>query len=309
MIELVTRAAGFFKIEAVRPDGRRRILADWFPNLIVNGGLDMMMAASAETGAGTFATACQVGTGNTAPATTQTALASYLAGTSTQQSSVTGFSAGSPYYGYARRVYRFAAGVAAGNLAEVGIARTTTTGNLLSRALILDGGGSPTTITVLGDEFLDVTYELRQYAPVDDVAFELTIGAVTHDVVARAARVTTSPWNGAMQGLNQPIGLGGSGAFSTQTLGAVTSNPAGTIYGQDSGSYPTYGSYSAGTYYRDGVHSWGLNNGNAPGGIGSICSPSGRGQFQFSLDPVIAKDNTKVLTLTVRLSIARYTIP
>ena len=151
-----TQCAGWFKIEATRPDGTRRVLADWFPNLILNGGLDRMGANP------DYLSWCQVGSGSTAPVAAQTALVNRIAGTSTQQNNVSGAQASAPYYGWYRRTYRFAQGVAAGNLSEVGVGWATS-GSLFSRALILDGGGSPTTITVLSDEVLDVTYELRRY--------------------------------------------------------------------------------------------------------------------------------------------------
>ena len=33
---------GWYKFEAVRPDGTKRLLADWFPNLITDAGLERM---------------------------------------------------------------------------------------------------------------------------------------------------------------------------------------------------------------------------------------------------------------------------
>src|SRR5690606_31940294 len=49
---------GRFKLEAERPDGQRRLLADWFPNLITNAGLNRIGTSSG------WLTACAVGTGS-----------------------------------------------------------------------------------------------------------------------------------------------------------------------------------------------------------------------------------------------------
>lgn len=139
ILELHTEVEGWFKFEAISEDGTRRVLADWFPNLITDQGLNQM---------GTLATwlnACQVGSGSTVPAVSDTQLVTRVAGTTTIQSTVQGIQSTPPYYASRTRTYRFAAGVATGTLSEVGVGTTATVGNLYSRALILDGAGNPTT--------------------------------------------------------------------------------------------------------------------------------------------------------------------
>ena len=288
-----TQCAGWFKIEAIRPDGTRRVLADWFPNLILNGGLDRMGANS------DYLTWCQVGSGSTAPVATQTALVNRIAGTNTQLANVSGAQASAPYYGWYRRTYRFAQGVAAGNLSEVGVGWATS-GSLFSRALILDGGGSPTTITVLSDEVLDVTYELRRYPGTVDLTGTVVLDGVTYNWVSRAAGVTGAfSWAvaGAMD-LDQAFAYNGD-------IGAVTaSTPSGT-----SGNLSTTPlAYSSGSYTRAATVSAGLNDSNLSGGIRSIMiksNPDGTGRYQIQFDPAIPKDNTKVLSLTIQHTWAR----
>ena len=288
-----TQCAGWFKIEAIRPDGTRRVLADWFPNLILDGGLDRMGAND------DYLSWCQVGSGSTAPIATQTALVNRIAGTNTIQANVSGAQASAPYYGWYRRTYRFAAGVAAGNLSEVGVGWATT-GSLFSRALILDGGGSPTTITVLSDEVLDVTYELRRYPGTVDLTGTVVLDGVTHNWVSRAAGVTDSRYwarTGAMA-------LDWARAFNGD-IGPVT---AGTPRGTVGALKTTTLAYSSGSYTRAATVSAGLNDSNLSGGIRSIwtyASYSEIGSYQIQFDPAIPKDNTKVLSLTIQHSWAR----
>ena len=288
-----TQCAGWFKIEAIRPDGTRRVLADWFPNLILNGGLDRM------GGNNDHLNWCQVGSGSTAPVATQTALVNRIAGTGTLHANVNGAQASAPYYGWARRTYRFAQGVAAGNLSEVGVGWATS-GSLFSRALILDGGGSPTTITVLSDEALDVTYELRRYPGTVDLTGTVVLDGVTHNWVSRAAGVTDSYDWGSAGAMMLALAYAYNG-----DIGAVTElSPSGT-----SGSLSAAAlAYSSGSYTRATTVSAGLNAANLVGGIRSIMirAPAGSaGRYQIQFDPAIPKDNTKVLSLTIQHTWAR----
>lgn len=299
------RMAGRYKIEAIRPDGRRRLCADWFPNLITDIGLDRFGNAD-------WRTYCQVGSGNSTPTVGDTGLQTLVAATSTKNSELTSTQPSSPYYGSRTIVYRFATGVAAGNLSEVGVGWASA-GSLFSRALILDGGGSPTTITVLADETLDVTYELRIYAPEVDSAFEFEMSSVTYDCVSRAANVTsTNFWIPPPAALNP--GSTGNHRVTNGALGAITGTPSGSNASPDSTSIS---SYSNGTYYRDMTLGFSLNFGNLSGGISNLClgySFIGGGGFsilgarQISFSPAIDKDATKVLSLTLRQQWARKTL-
>ena len=81
-VQIKTEEAGFFKFEAVKlaPDGSeisRRTLADWFPNIITDQGLDRMGDNN------DWMSACQVGTGNTTPTALDTGLVARIAGTTT----------------------------------------------------------------------------------------------------------------------------------------------------------------------------------------------------------------------------------
>ncbi len=298
-----TEVQGWFKLEATRPDGTKRVLADWFPNLILDQGLNRMGTAS-------FMTHCQVGTGNGTPLVSDASLQARVAGAAAF-ADVTGNSGGSPYYGKLTRQYRFAVGAAAGNLAEVGTGWSpTASASLFSRALILDGGGTPTTITVLGDEVLDVFYELRTYAPLVDSTFNVTISAVNYTITSRAARATQWTTNDAVV-TNQSQPNFAQNVFNG-TLGAITSSPSGT---GATNSGLTNNAYSNNSLQQDSNMSYDLTHGNVAGGISAMLivhnlgSSVTIGGHQLSFSPAIAKDATKVLSLDFRISWARKTLP
>lgn len=272
----------------------------WFKNLILDAGLNRM-------GTGAFMTHCHVGTSSVAPAVSQTALQGFLAGTGTIQSSVASTQASAPYFGKMVKIYRFAAGVATGTLAEVGVAWQITNGNVFSRALITDTAGNPTTITVLPDEVLDVVYELRQYPDLIDKVFQAVISGVTYDCVLRAALVTTqSVWADTIDNSFGPyVSSTAAGIVYNGTLGPITADPSGSSDSAE--NVPSIGAYTNGSYQRTMSAFWGLNRGNLAGGITALSMRTTRGGYKMSFSPPLPKDNTKTLTLTMRFFWARYT--
>lgn len=107
-----------------------------------------------------------VGTGSTAPANSQTNLATYLAGKSTADSTETtylGITAGKAQYRY-RRTWTFAESAVIGNVSEVGTKAAGSPGSLNTmalhtRALVLDVSNNPTSIPVGTGEQLRVIHE------------------------------------------------------------------------------------------------------------------------------------------------------
>jgi hypothetical protein len=302
------RVAGYYTLEAIGLDGRKRFLGK-FPNLITNGGLDMLGGYS-----NVFNT-CAVGSGNTAPSNTDTALVTLVASTTNAISATYSTAGSSPYFGSTIVTWQFPTGAAAGNLSEVGIGTAATA--LYSRALILDGGGSPTTITILSTEALNVTYTMQQYVPLTDVTGSISLGGSSYGYTIRAANATNQTYWCQVFGLPTAPNLrsGFQAAYATGTLGAITSQPSGTTFA-DSGC--TTAGYTNGSYTLQSTSNWDINHGNAPGGIGSILytignqtagggsASFGRGQWQIAFSPVIPKDNTHVLQLLLNISWARF---
>ena len=293
------KLCGFFKLEAIRLDGTVRPLTGWFPNLITDTGLNRI-------GTGSYMNACHVGTNNTAPNVSNTTLAGYRAGSTWVVGSSEGAQYAPPYYGWKRKTYRFNIGVASGNLNEVGIATAAANGGatiLFSRALILDEFGAPTTVTVLADEILDVTYELRLYPPLVDVTQTVDItGSASHEVITRAAAVTGNTWYHFLgKGMTfDPYG-GATWYARSGEIGDITAWPSGTSSG---GGYVWTNPYVNNSLYRTGGCNYALSQGNV-GGIRSISWYSSLGSFQTRFDPVIDKTLTKTLTVSFRVDWAR----
>src|SRR6056297_451272 len=302
--------AGKFRLQVYRPDGRCRHDTGWFDNIVNDAGLNLM-------GTGSYLDFCQVGSGSATPVAGDTALGTYVAGTGTAGPGGTTQSAEgtAPYFGATTKQYRFAAGDAAGNLSEVGIGTAASGGTLFSRALILDGGGSPTTITVLADDFLDVTYQIQSVPPtsvivVPDVTDSGPAGTV-HAITLRAANVTsvgggTTPgWANFGQSVALLSSIGSSLLAYDGAIGAITGEPSGT---SDGGS-PSNTAYSNNSLERLATATWGLDDGNFGSGIKSIryVFRSGGGTWQAEFDPVISKTNTDTLNIDLSVSWTRTT--
>jgi hypothetical protein len=320
---------GFYRIQKFKHVNGKRILnqtIDWFPNLITNIGLDRM--AYSGSGAGDYLRSCMVGSGNTAPAVTDNSLGAQVAATANNiyvspnpiQSSVCGYETTSPYYCWIITTYRFFEGEATGNIAEVGIGWWDDPNwRCFSRALILDGGGSPTTITVLADESLDVTYELRFYPKETDntgnVTFTGSIGG-TYAWTMRSAYLGVDSYlsldgwqicyrannisNRHMMQLNSDYGSGVNYLFvGDGSLGTINQIP--TSSNQERLLTPIeFDTYVAGNFYVDGTITVGLDDGNFVAGISVIHFIAGLGWFQIGFGTPIMKTNTDILTITFR---------
>ena len=290
-VRLRTRVAGFYKIEAVDLSGRRRLLADWFPNLITTSGGNQLGTGSP------YLSYCSVGSGNAAPNIANTQLQTLIATTASLNSSTFSAQSGSPYYGTTTRQFSFAIGAAAGNLSEVGVGSDAGGLALFSRALILDGGGIPTTITVLSSEALYVTYQVNQYVPLTDVVSTVSIAGVTYNYTLRAELATTAS-NWALRNTDAP-GVAQAAVYNG-AIGSITASPSGTSANSTSNAN---GSYSTGSFTLSGTATWGLPDGNLSGGITAAdvqfgSSGGSRGAYQVSFSPAIPKDNSHVLTLS-----------
>jgi hypothetical protein len=183
--EIKTQLQGIYTFTAVNAlTGSQRHLgevADENPNTIVTSGLNQI-----GTGNELFYYCC-VGTDSTVTSMNMTALGNQVAQTSTVQTNTSGTQSSSPYFSWYRRTFRFGQGAAAGNLTEVGV--KSNSGVLFSRALIVDSAGLPTTLTILSDEYLDVTYEFRMYPDTADTVLTVPLNGVDYTVTLRSANI------------------------------------------------------------------------------------------------------------------------
>lgn len=318
MIKADIGMAGLYRFEAFKQDavgnevpGTRRVVADWFPNLITDLGMRSHMVDSA----GDLMSSCRVGSGSVPPEPTDTALAAPVGNNSSDHSPAVGFSNAHPYYGWRRLTYRFNAGVAAGNLSEVGVFGSA---GMYSRALIKDSSGDPVTVTVLPDEVLDVTYELRVYVPTSDSVYTVTDSGsgIEYTFTIRAARAGSNSWCGQSPSSSH-IGKTWNSTYlrvapATSGLAPTTDLPTGLSGGIHIGVGWSPVIQDEGSFTASRTLTLRLTAGNVAGGIGAMTfGDEGYGtscswMFQAAVSPVIAKDGTKTLSLTVALTLTRY---
>lgn len=306
-----TTIEGFYQIKKYKV-GTDELVQDTgeFKNLITDQGLTRWCT-------GSFAPNCFVGTGSALPSYSDAALNAYLTTNNTIESNIQSNS-GLPHatpYSQNSITYRFNAGVATGNLTEVGVGYVSGGNKVCSRALIVDGAGNPITLTVAADEYLDVTYTMRCYIPANaaDATYNITVSGTVYAVTARVAYFTS--WGVYLQyGINNNNGsFSFNVAYGTGgTLGAVTSSPTASsaiARYSDVSDIATVTGTGVITATRTIVA--GLTELNTDGGIKclvhgtniiikAITCPT-----QFSFSPIIPKDNTKILTLTFSYTITR----
>lgn len=275
------------------------IISDESPNMVLDSGLNALGSQS-----NYIARYCKVGTSSTPVVASQTALGSEIASTSTVQAQSAGCQATTPYFSWGRITFRFGQGVAAGNLTEVGISDYNNV--LFSRALILDSGGNPTTLTILADEYLDVTYELRFYQETTDQNFTVTLYGVDYSVLARPANITSINTANNFQsyfGRNILYYHTTQYTYYNGNIGTITGQPSGSSYANSTG----YGSYVNSSLERDFILSLGLNDGNLASGVKSVLIKTNKADWQLEFTPAIPKDNFKTLVLNIYVSWGRYT--
>lgn len=284
-----------------------------FDNLITNSGLDAI-----GQGGGRYSQYAMVGTGTVTPAVTDTELSAFKAATQLTQDTSSSNSGAPDYIGQYSRTFRFTPGQATGNLTEVGVGYLESVPpdmyyyRTCSRALITDSSGNPVTITVLSDEYLDVTYTLYLYPPKTDYLSSVDISGVTYNYTVRCSQIqNTSVYTLASDG-QHILGIAGYTTAGTPlTLGALTANaPEGyTGYMPMSSQINTPVAYILGSYKAVTNSVIGLNENPAAGhtirgltfnvtGILSV-------RYQMILNPGIPKTATKKLTLNMSHTWAR----
>lgn len=298
---------GWIRCVVRRPDGSVRTDTGWFHNLILNQGLNRL-------GLGAPVNRMKVGSGSSTPSAGQTALDVTLATSYFQPTVGNPNEAGSNIaggYAWRRQTYRFAPGGSpvTGNISEVAAAWDAADNEIFSRALILDGSGNPTTITVLSDETLDVSYELRIYWPIGDSTATLVLDGVTTTFTIRPSDV--GGWHNAWppgfnpQGFAAPTGSSAAIAFGPGALGAMDVGPGGTYLSPTSAAIAV-GAYVNNSYQRTFRVTWGLANGTTD--FHNIRFDINCGYMKASASPPIPKTGSKQLVLDIQITWARKTI-
>jgi hypothetical protein len=304
---------GLLRIEVMHESGALEWLTPWWHNHITDAGLDMMQTTTGRLNA------CQVGTGNTEPTDEDTTLQAFHAGTATRVLiGQTVQASSSPFYAEHYVRYDFATGAVNGNMAEVGAGPSALSGqNVLSRELIRDASGDPTTISISTSQALRVHYKFRHYVDMDDVAGSFSLdtdgGPVSTNTTRRANGATaySAGWG--------PVGISSASTFGMNTasgcqlstltaLQSITATTSGT-----SSSSATPGSYSPGSFNVTRTHVWNNAAGNQTTGLLIAVAGAGSGsqpamaRFQFLISPTITKTSLQELTLEQLWSWGRYT--
>lgn len=217
---------------------------------------------------------------------------------------------------------RWTAGSATGTWTSVGVGAYSATGpvnRLFSRALIVDGGGSPVSITVLSDEYLDVTYTLELHAVTGDFSGSFDLSGVTYNYTGR--RSYANLWSLGMQWHKNNLTLSvdpaeptvphhtiyyPAGLPSAVALGPITDTITNAIQLNLAGVTYSNASYVAGSYTTTCTETYGLSIANHANGIigfsrglsGGGSSNYPRSGWQILLDKVIPKTSSKILELT-----------
>lgn len=260
-----------------------------FKNLIVDQGLNNAASITIDN----LVTRCKVGSSYDIPTTSDTTLGQQVGPYTPVVTSTYNHSSGNPvWYTYGRFTYTFPVGAVTGDLREIGFFDSSD--NMFSHALIKDGAGNPTAVTVLADEQLFVTYEVRKYPAETDQTgtFILSINGVdtSFSYTARPALINTTTssnyWYGSHQlGVNTNVV-----AYESQTLGTVTGTPTGTAVA-GSGTIDTY---LAGSFKSTLNCVFDPSIANFTNGIGSMLLCNG---FQVSFTPAIPKTSDRRLVL------------
>ena len=165
-----------------------------FDNLVLDTGLQRIGES------GDWMNWLHLGSGITAPAPLQNSLvnATYK-GTSTAPSPYThtGVNIEDPLnpYCWITKVFRVSPRGENRTYSELGVGWNDN--NLFSRTLIKDPSGGQNTITILGDEYLDVTYEARMYMPVDTAVYTVTPTGddlEPREITVHASRLNTNDY-------------------------------------------------------------------------------------------------------------------
>ncbi|MEA3639916.1 MAG: hypothetical protein VBE63_08230 [Lamprobacter sp.] len=294
------RFSGEYQVQVLKADRTVRYRSHWMPNIVTNAGLDRVGSGS------DFLNECHVGTGTVVPQATDSALEQHVAGTSNRKNASSGRLMEAPFGGRYQVSWEFGLGAVVGNMSEVGVGWSS--GGLFSRALFVDVNGNPTTITVLSDEMLYVTYRLFNYAPQADETFTFSTPSGTRTAVVRPADLGNGGYRSGW-GIQNGVEFGSRADYPTVVydgaLGDEFSTPTGVSSEASSGG--SVKAYSVGSYQRDTEFYWSLTRANFAAGITAFLFRSqGLGAYQFSVDPPFMKTDADLLSMTFRTQWGRY---
>lgn len=228
--------AGEVRCVVTKADGKIKVDTGYQKNLILDTFLEYLGSGSTNQSQGfELYSSCAIGSGNSVPSPKQTALDSfeYVVNFENDSKKIKKNydyrEDNNGYYTVSQETqYVFKIGKSV-NISEVGLVSnkdaSISSYNLITRTLIKDSLGSPTTISLSSGEILTVFYKLYKAVSLADVTHKINLldgngGSIEYDVVIRPAEVGKSGW-GSFKTIQFTTGSG----LSTQDLGAVDSKP------------------------------------------------------------------------------------
>ena len=303
-----TTVSGHVTLAVGKEDGSSHEVRADFPNMVLDSGLELYAKG---TFVGSLSAFAHVGSSGAAVNAAQTGLLAHL-GVGFRSANTYEVVSVDPFTVEQTSKYRFGAGVAQGNVAEIGFGssngRDYSYYPLFSRALVLDEFGSPSAVTVLADEYLDVSYVLTFTTDIADVPFTMNLSTGSVSGVLR-------PSNLYALGSTSSYAIGAFAAepgslyeVSNGTLGPITGEPTGATESSTPDISARATPYVPGTLYRDFEYKLDVQQGNLPsGGFSAARTRSSdiRRSFQMSFDPPVPKTAERVFTFGIRISVGR----
>ena len=292
---ITARVEGWYTVQRIKP-GHGVIQELSFPNLVTDFGMNAL-------GGNYSPIYIHVGTSTTPPANSDTSLGAFGVSFNGNGAGDGDYANSGPpdYFAYKRLVKLSAVGGATGNWTEIAVSTQAATGNIYSRALILDSGGNPTTFTVLADEQMRASYELRHYPVFVDDVRSVTISGVPKDTITRVCNASNWRWLswGELRMFHFVQCYPYTGNINAS---AISGMPAGSVL---SGGSVTRAAYGSNNFYRDATSTWAAGAATGTHRTYVWENDWSGALFQVQYDPAIVKGAAQQLIMNQRYSWAR----
>jgi len=293
---------GRFKLVKTFANGASAVIAD-FSNIITDGGLQYIANNPYPT------SYAYLGTGTATPAANDNNITAYVThnGGNPVSTAITWVSTPTPLKRMTQS-YRWSIGALNGNYSEIGLGWSSNpSGALWSRALILDGAQSPTTISVSSAEQLDAYYTVEDVIDTADTPFSITVTNVgTVDGFSRRLNANNANAHIAREGI---IGSQNAGSvfYAALYTGVLGTYDAGTVVGGGIISNGSGNWVATGSLTKD----WTVNFSTAgSGNVKSVygypaSNPNGNFAFGYEFDTAISKTTDQTMSFSGRVTWGR----
>lgn len=276
--------AGRVKLQ-ISGGARGTIDYPWQDNMILDQGFEQLIVDTRHSSIIAFVS-FGVGSSSQAVQPTDTGLIAPIAFVSTGVSITHGWDAAGGF-GWSRAVKSFARGAAAGNISELTTCHAANNTSAMARVLVRDALGNPTTITVLSDEVLTITWEWRKW---------WTVGQsnVVEYLVDGVPRTTTVSYKQSLGTANTGLGNGGVTPIRSQLI----SSGGGVFVGEFKTTF-------AEAQGNPQVVSVGTEGDSSSGGTNHTGKVFPFDTAYATFDPPIAKTNEFMLEIRHRIALTR----